>query len=118
MKWIKLLDFNSYFTTAAAAWTMAGVSAAGAAYSASEQKDAQEEQEQLQNQAAQDAKEQEQRLFEQRALDAESQGQATVEFGAIDDEEDSFGTYDDFLTPTQGKSTGLGGTNNQIGLTV
>ena len=118
MKWIKLLDFNSYFTAAAAAWTMAGVSVAAGAYGASEQKNAQEEQEDIQRQAAEDAKAQEQRLFEQQALDAENQGQATVEFGVDDEDDDSFGTYDDFLTPTAPSKTGLGGTNNQIGLTV
>ena len=117
MKWIKLFDLNSYFSGAAAAWTMAGLSAASAVYGGVQQKSAQEEQEQLQNQAMEDAKAQELAMFDQQAIDAGNQGSATVEFG-VDDEDDSFGTYDDFLTPTAPSKTGLGGTNTQIGLTV
>ena len=124
MKWIKLFDLNSYFSGAAvsaAGYAAAGaavVSAAAGVYSASEQKKAAEEQEQLMAQASQDALEQEQRIFEQQAIDAENAGQATVEFGTVVDEEDETGTYDDFLAPVAPSTTGLGGTNKQIGLTV
>ena len=105
--------------------TAAGVAAAAAltsvgasVYGGVKQKSAQEEQEEIQRQAMEDAKAQEQRIFEQQALDAGNQGSATVEFGIDDEDDDSFGTYDDFLTPTAPSKTGLGGTNNQIGLTV
>ena len=117
-KWLRLLDLNSYFTGAAstaAAWTMAGAAAVGAGasiYGGVQQKNAAEEQADIQAQAMQDAQDQEQALFAQRAIDAENKGNATVEFG-IDDEDDEIGTYDDFLTPTAVVSnTGLGGAKN------
>ena len=116
MKWIRLLDFNSYFTAAGvAAWASAAAGVAGvgaSAYSASEQKKAAEEQAGIQEQARLDAQEQEQAMFDQMASDASNTGEATVQFGTIDDEEDEFGTYNDFLTPTAPSKTGLGGTSN------
>ncbi len=117
MKWIKLFDFNSYFSAAAVTAAAAVASVGASAYGASEQKKAQEEQAALQEQARIDAKAQEQALFDQRAIDAENSGEATVEFG-IDDEDDGFGTYNDFLTPTTPSVTGLGGTKGQTGLMV
>ena len=104
-------------TAAIIAASAAAVSAGASVYGGVKQKSAQEEQEQLQNQAMEDAKAQELAMFDQQAIDAGNQGSATVEFG-VDDEDDSFGTYDDFLTPTTPSKTGLGGTNTQIGLTV
>ena len=112
MKWIRLFDLNSYFTAAGVAAAAAAASAGAAVYGGVKQKNAAEEQEDIQAQALADAQAQEQRLFEQQALDAESQGQATIEFGAIDDEDDEIGTYNDFLSPITPSKTGLGGTSN------
>jgi len=98
-------------TAAIIAASAAAVSAGASVYGGVKQKSAQEEQEQLQNQAMEDAKAQELAMFDQQAIDAGNQGSATVEFG-VDDEDDSFGTYDDFLTPTTPSKTGLGGTSN------
>ena len=105
-------------TAAIVAASAAAVGAGASVYGAVKQKSAAEEQAEIQAQAREDAQKQEQALFEQQALDAESQGKATVEFGIDDEDDDSFGTYDDFLTPTAPSTTGLGGTNNNIGLTV
>ena len=105
--------------SAATIATIGAVTTVGAsAYGSVQQKKAVEEQEAIQNQAMEDAKAQEQAMFDQQAIDAGNQGNATVEFGIDDEDDDSFGTYDDFLTPTAPSKTGLGGTNNQIGLTV
>jgi len=104
-------------TAAIIAASAAAVNAGASIYGGVKQKNAQEEQEDIQRQAMEDAKAQEQRIFEQQALDAETAGQATVEFG-IDDEDDGFGTYNDFLTPTTPSVTGLGGTKGQTGLMV
>jgi len=121
-KWLRLFDFNSYFTGAGAvaaniALGTAAVSAGAAVYGGVQQSEAADEQEALQNQARADAQAQEDRMFDQQALDAENTGNATAEFG-VDDEEDTFGTYDDFLTPTAPSTTGLGGTKANSGLMI
>ena len=98
--------------TTAAIIAAGAVSLGSSAYGAVKQKNAAEEQEDIQAKALADAQAQEQRIFEQQALDAENSGDATIEFGAIDDEDDEFGTYDDFLSPVTPSKTGLGGTSN------
>ena len=118
-KWLRLFDFNSYFSGSAAAYAMAGAAVVGAGasiYGSAQQKQAIEEQEAIQAQAMEDAKVQEQAMFAQRAIDAENQGNATVEFGAPDDDEEA-GTYDDFISPTAiASNTGLGVGGNSSGL--
>jgi len=104
-------------TAAIIAASAAAVNAGASIYGGVKQKEAQEEQEQLQNQAMEDAKAQEQAMFDQQAIDAGNQGNATVEFG-VDDEDDEFGTYNDFLSPVQNSTTGLGGAKGNIGLMV
>ena len=103
-------------TAAIIAASAAAVNVGASVYGGVKQKDVQEEQEQLQNQAMEDAKAQEQAMFDQQAIDAGNQGNATVEFG-VDDEDDEFGTYNDFLSPVQ-STTGLGGAKGNTGLMV
>ena len=103
-------------TAAIIAASTAAVGGAASIYGGVKQKSAQEEQADIQAQAAEDAKAQEQRIFEQQAQNAGNQGSATVEFG-IDDEDDEFGTYNDFLSPVQ-STTGLGGAKGNTGLMV
>ena len=103
-------------TAAIIAASAAAVNAGASIYGGVKQKEAQEEQEAIQNQAMEDAKAQEQAMFDQQAIDAGNQGSATVEFG-VDDEDDEFGTYNDFLSPVQ-STTGLGGAKGNTGLMV
>jgi len=115
MKWIRLFDFNSYFSTAGAILTSAAIGVAGAVYSGNEQKKAQEEAENEQQRLAEEARVNEQQILQQQALEAEQSKGATVEFGT-QDEDDEMGTYDDFITPKQSKGVGLGGTSGTSGL--
>jgi len=93
------------------------VGVAGSVYAGNKQKDAIEEAENLQAQEAEEAKREEQRIFAQQAEDARNTEAETVQFG-IDDEDNEMGTYDDFLTPTnkQSSGVGLGTSKNSSGL--
>ena len=93
-----------------------GVSLAGSVISSNKQQDAIDDAENEQQRLAEEARVNEQQLLQEQARQSEISSGPSVLFGVEDEEDDTFGTYDDFITPTKQTGVGLGKTTSASGL--